>query len=174
MKRKIDSLDFRHVMGCFATGVAVVTARDGALGTVGLTINSLTSVSLEPPLVLFCLDRAAHLHKALRRAEHFAVNFLAAGQENVSRHFASRHHAEPKNMWAKPSKDAGHEVPLLRGTLGWVLCRSHAFHKGGDHTIIVGEVVDLHRQAGSAEPLLYFRGRYRDLAAGKVTSGARK
>ena len=171
MKKKIDSLDFRQTMGCFATGVAVVTARDAELGAIGLTVNSLTSVSLEPPLVLFCLDKTAFLHKAFRRADVFALNLLAEGQEEISRHFADRHHhAEPKNIWDKPQKDC----PILRGTLGWLLCRPQAFHKGGDHTIFVGEVIGLHRHAVAKEPLIYFHGRYRDLATGKVTSGARK
>ena len=158
-------------MGCFTTGVAVVSARDADLGPFGLTINSLTSVSLDPPLVLFCLDKSAFLHAAFRRAELFAINILAEGQENISRHFADRrHHAMPKNMWDRPKQDC----PILRGTLGWALARPYASYKGGDHTILVGEVIDLHKRGGTKEPLVYFRGRYRDLAAGKVTSGARK
>ncbi len=174
MTKKIDSTSFRQIMGCFTTGVAVVTAHDAELGAIGLTINSLTSVSLDPPLVLFCLDKSAFLHKAFRRADAFALNILSEGQEKISRHFADRHHhAAPRNMWEKPQ--AG--CPILRGTLGWVLCRPHAFYKGGDHTIFVGEAIDLHKRAGTASPLVYFHGRYRDLlkeAEGKVTSGARK
>jgi flavin reductase (DIM6/NTAB) family NADH-FMN oxidoreductase RutF len=129
---------------------------------------------LDPPLVLFCLDRSAFLHSAFRRAESFAINILAAGQENISRHFADRHHhAKPKNMWEPKRKKALLPAcPLLRGTLGWIVCRPHAFYKGGDHTIIVGEVVDLHKRATTKEPLAYFHGRYRDLA--KETFGARK
>jgi len=128
-------------------------------------------VSLDPALILFCLDKTAFLYKAFRRADAFAINFLAQGQEDLSRHFASRHsHSKPKNMWATPQQDC----PILRGTLGWVLCHPQAHYKGGDHTIFVGEVVDLHKRAGTKEPLVYFHGRYRDLAEGKVTSGARK
>ncbi|MGB9151531.1 MAG: flavin reductase family protein [Alphaproteobacteria bacterium] len=171
MKNKIDSAVFRQTMGCFATGVAVVTAQDPEWGSIGLTVNSLTSVSLDPPLMLFCLDKKAALHKPFRRAKFFAFNILSAGQENVSRHFADRHHhAAPENMWDKPKEDC----PLLRGTLGWIICRPHAFHQGGDHTIFVGEVVGLHKRADAAAPLVYFHGRYRDLVEGKVTSGARK
>jgi flavin reductase (DIM6/NTAB) family NADH-FMN oxidoreductase RutF len=176
MKNRIDSAAFRQTMGCFTTGVAVVTAQDAALGAIGLTINSLTSVSLDPPLVLFCLDKSAVLHKPFRRAKHFALNLLSEGQEDVSRHFADRHHhAAPKNMWEKPKEEGAWQgCPILRGTLGWVLCRPQAFHKGGDHTIFVGEVIDLHKRAGAKEPLVYFHGRYRDLAEGNETSGARK
>ena len=171
MKKKMDSASFRHMMGCFATGIAVVTARDAEAGAIGLTINSLTSVSLDPPLVLFCLDKAAHLHPHFRRADVFAINLLAVEQENISRHFASRHyHLKPKNLWDKPQQDC----PILRGTLGWILCRKHTLYKGGDHTIFVGEVIDIHKRTGAKEPLLYFHGRYRELAAAKVTSGGRK
>ena len=171
MKSRVDSASFRQIMGCFATGIAVATARNNELGSFGLTINSLTSVSLDPPLLLFCLDKSAHLHDAFRKSDIFAVNLLAQGQEDTSRHFADRHHhAAPKNMWDRPQKNC----PILRGTLGWALCRRHALYKGGDHTIFVGEVIDLYKRAGSKEPLLYFHGRYREMAAAKLTSGARK
>ena len=170
MTNKIDSASFRQIMGCFATGIAVMTARDPEEGTIGLTVNSLTSVSLAPPLVLFCLDKAASLHPHFCRAEIFAINLLALEQETTSRYFANRHHqAKPKNLWDKPQQDC----PILRGTLGWILCRRHAVHEGGDHTILVGEVIDLHKRTTAKEPLLYFHGRYRELAAAKVTSGAR-
>jgi len=169
MKPKIDSAVFRQMMGCFATGIAVVTARNAELGAFGLTINSLTSVSLDPPLLLFCLDKSAFLHKYFRSSKNFALNLLADGQENISRHFADRHHnARPKNMWDRSQQDC----PILRGTLGWILCKPRHFYKGGDHTIFVVEVIDLHKRAPAKEPLTYFHGRYRTLA--KLTSGARK
>ena len=172
MKSNIDSAAFRQMMGCFATGVAVVTGCNDELGPFGLTINSLTSVSLDPPLILFCLDKDAALYKHFLCVETFAINFLSHGQEEISRHFASRHHhAKPKSLWDKSQQDC----PILRGTLGWMVCRTHAKHKGGDHTIFVGETTSLYKRAGTQEPLIYFHGRYRDLkAAGKVTSGARK
>ncbi len=171
MTTKIDSASFRQIMGSFATGIAVVTTRDGELGNVGLTINSLTSVSLMPPLLLFCLDKTAQLHKIFRHADTFAINFLAADQENISRYFADRHHhAKPKNLWERTTKSC----PLLRGTLGWALCKPHILYKGGDHTIFVGEVTDLYKRTDAKEPLIYFHGRYRELVEGKVTSGARK
>jgi flavin reductase len=168
MKKQIDTAMFRQIMGCFTTGIAVVTARDSELGAFGLTINSLTSVSLDPPLVLFCLDKSAVLHKHFRHADAFALNILAADQEKISRHFADRrHNPAPKNIWDKPQKDC----PILKGTLGWVFCKPHAFYKGGDHTIFVCEVVGLHKRVTTKEPLIYFHGRYRELT---VTSGARK
>ncbi len=159
------------MMGCFATGIAVVTTRDSKLGIVGLTINSLTSVSLDPPLVLFCLDKSAAVYPVFKKANTFAINFLSDDQENVSRYFADRHHhARPKNLWDSSRRSS----PILKGTLGWIECAPHSFYKGGDHTIIVGRVTALRRKAGANEPLVYYHGRYRDLAAAKLTSGARK
>ena len=177
-KTALDPLAFRTVMGCFATGVAVITAHDADLGPVGLTINSLTSVSLTPPLLLFCLDKKAALHATLRRADGFTINLLAEDQQDVSRHFASRHHHMPeRTLWDPAAPD---EHPRLRGSLGWLLCRRVALHQGGDHTIFIGEVMDLHKRRGDKNPLAYYQGRYRALPpaetapAGKVTSGARK
>lgn len=147
-------------MGNFATGVTVVTIRHPDGGPAGLTVNSLTSVSLEPPLVLFCLDRAAHIYPLFRRAKFFAVNILGETQEAVSRHFADfRHNPKPKRLWAKPQGGC----PILNGTLGWMVCRKMAVHQSGDHDIIIGEAVKLHVREPARAPLLYFHGRYRRL-----------
>ena len=158
---KIDSRSFRRWFGGFATGVTVVTAKGRAGERSGITINSLTSVSLEPPLVLFCIVRSAHVYPALRRASHFAVNILSDGQEYLSRYFADpRHHAVPDNIWDRERK----ACPILRHTLGWMICRRTAIHKGGDHDIIIGQTIALHRRSGNLKPLLYFHGRYRKIA----------
>jgi flavin reductase (DIM6/NTAB) family NADH-FMN oxidoreductase RutF len=157
---KIDSRSFRRWFGGFATGVTVATARDGAGKIAGITINSLTSVSLEPPLVLFCLVRSAHVYQTFRRAPHFAINILGDGQEFLSRYFADpRHHAVPDNIWDRDRK----ECPILRHTLGWMVCRRTKIYKAGDHDIIIGETVALHRNSGPLKPLLYFHGRYRKI-----------
>src|ERR1700761_7006419 len=101
-----DSRSFRQIMGCFATGITVVTAHDSRLGPVGITINSLTSVSLKPPLVLFCLEKGAHVYPFFRKAKFFGVNIRGEEQEAVSRHFADRKHYEsPKLLWDKPQKN---------------------------------------------------------------------
>jgi flavin reductase (DIM6/NTAB) family NADH-FMN oxidoreductase RutF len=156
----IDSRSFRQMMGCFATGVSVVTARGDDGTGFGLTINSLTSVSLEPPLVLFCVDKKAQIYPDLKKAKLFAFNFLSEGQEAVSRHFADHHHnPKPKNMWDRPQEGC----PILRQSLGWIICRRQAVYKGGDHDIFLGEVVKLHKRSGSLAPLLYFHGRYRKI-----------
>ncbi len=148
-------------MGCFATGVTAVTLADSKLGNVGITINSLTSVSLDPPLVLFCLDRSAHLYPAFRRGKFFTVNILSAAQESVSRHFANyRLYPEPKKLWDRPQKGC----PVLKGTLGWMVCKKTAIYRGGDHDIFLGEAVALHVRKGAQSPLLYVHGRYRKIA----------
>src|ERR1039457_6912146 len=108
-----NSRSFRQLMGCFATGVTVVTAHDPELGPVGITINSLTSVSLKPPLVLFCLEKNAHIYAVFRKSKYFAVNILGEGQEEVSRHLADRkHHAKSTPLWDKPRQ----HCPILRDT----------------------------------------------------------
>lgn len=156
----VDERSFRKLMGCFATGVTVVTAEDPKLGSVGITINSLTSVSLKPPLVLFCLEKKAHLYPVFSRSKMFAVNILAETQESVSRYFADyRHHKKPEKLWARPRKNC----PILQSTLGWAVCRKVAAYKGGDHMIFLGEVMELGRHSGQPKPLLYFHSRYKKL-----------
>jgi flavin reductase (DIM6/NTAB) family NADH-FMN oxidoreductase RutF len=161
----IDSRSFRQLMGCFATGITVVTVRGSDQEATGITINSLTSVSLEPPLVLFCLDKKAHFYPTFRKTEFFAVNMLSEDQEEISQHFADyRHYPKPKKMWDKPQKVGRQDnCPILRHTLGWMICKKTVTYKGGDHDIILGEVVKLHKRSGQANPLLYFHSRYRTI-----------
>jgi flavin reductase (DIM6/NTAB) family NADH-FMN oxidoreductase RutF len=157
----LDSRLFRQIMGCFATGIAVVTAR-GEEGGFGLTVNSVTSVSLDPPLVLFCIDKKAHLYPAFKSTKLFAFNFLGEGQEGVSRYFADyRHNPKPKNIWDRPQDGC----PILRNSLGWITCKKVAEYKGGDHQIILGEVIKVHKRSGGRNPLIYFHGRYRKIKA---------
>jgi flavin reductase (DIM6/NTAB) family NADH-FMN oxidoreductase RutF len=154
----LSPASFRQIMGCFATGIAVVTAGNGRGAGVGLTVNSLTSVSLDPPLVLFCIDKQAHLYPVFKVAKIFAFNFLSDGQEAISRHFADfHHHPRPKNLWDKPQDGC----PILRQSLGWILCRRKVLYRGGDHDIILAEVTKAHKRSGNRDPLLYFHGRYR-------------
>jgi flavin reductase (DIM6/NTAB) family NADH-FMN oxidoreductase RutF len=155
-----DSRSFRQTMGCFATGITVVTVRRKDGVAAGLTVNSFTSVSLKPPLVLFCLDKGAHVYPFFKKATRFAVNILGEDQEDISRRFANaRFAADRKNMWERSRETC----PLLRQTLGWMICKKVAMHDGGDHDIFVGEVVKLHKRAGARNPLLYFHGRYRKI-----------
>jgi flavin reductase (DIM6/NTAB) family NADH-FMN oxidoreductase RutF len=155
-----DSSSFRQWFGGFTTGVSVITAKDAKGASLGITINSLTSVSLAPPLVLFCLVRSAHVYPVFRKARHFAINILNEDQEDLSRHFADpRHHAAPKNIWERPR--AG--CPVLKHTLGWMVCQKIAIHKGGDHDIILAKAVNWRKRTGKLKPLLFFHGRYRKI-----------
>jgi flavin reductase (DIM6/NTAB) family NADH-FMN oxidoreductase RutF len=154
-----DPRTLRDALGCFATGVTVVTCLDGDGKPVGLTANSFTSVSLDPPLLLVCIAKAAASAKAMTSASHFAVNVLQTGQQPASIRFATRHEDRfGPNDWACGEYGA----PVLEKSLGVFECERYAVHDGGDHHLLVGRVVTA-RFDGSLDPLLYFRGSYRRL-----------
>ncbi|MDP9195377.1 MAG: flavin reductase family protein [Pseudomonadota bacterium] len=150
-----DPLSFRRVMGCFATGVAVVSTLSPEGLPAGITINSFTSVSLDPPLVLFCLDRTTRLLDSFSRCRAFAITFLRESQQDLSTHFA-----RPDPPWTGiryRTTPLGSPVP--EGGLAHMECTPHAVYDGGDHIILTGRVTSLaHSDAG--KPLLYFRSRY--------------
>ena len=154
-----DAFQFRQLLGSYMTGVTVVTTRDA--GAVGVTINSFTSVSLDPPLILFCLDKNARRFAAFEKAEHFVVNILAAEQEHLSRAFAAPQHPDLAPSVFAPDVE---NCPVLKDTLGWLYCRKYAAHQGGDHMIFVGEVLRIHQAPTAQKPLIYFKGDYRALA----------
>jgi len=147
------SRDYRRALGSFATGVTVVTAED-AVGPLGLTVNSFTSVSLDPRLILWCLDDACDRRHVFHNADRFAVNVLAAGEHDASRRFA-------RGAWRLegPELDAGRTgVPLLKGALARFECETRERLQMGDHLIIVGEVVAF--DASEGDGLVFFRGQY--------------
>ncbi len=154
-----DARTLRDALGCFATGVTVVTTRAPDGTPVGLTANSFTSVSLDPPLILVCLARTVGTLEIFQSVAHFAINILHIGQQPVSDRFArkqeDRFAATPHECWKS-------DVPILSGTLASFECRRHAVHEGGDHVILVG-LVERVQFEPSRDPLLYFRGRYRRL-----------
>jgi flavin reductase (DIM6/NTAB) family NADH-FMN oxidoreductase RutF len=156
----LDSELFRQVMGQFATGVTIVTAVDGD-EPVGVAANSFTSVSLDPPLVLFCVARSSSTWPRIERARKFAVNILGEHQEEVSRLFAQR----GVDRFAQVDWHEGlGGSPVLHDTMAYLDCEFWAEYDGGDHIIVVGRVLDLgvSRDAG---PLLFFRGQYRRISA---------
>lgn len=156
-----DSLAFRRALGCFATGVTVVTTRDVGGRHRGITINSLSSVSLTPPLILFCLDRTTPSFACFLATEGFAVNVLRASQLDLSVRFASA----AADKWDGVGFDLWPgDLPVLRGCLATLGCRRHAVHDGGDHVIIVGRVERLAVAEGD-EPLVYFQSAYRTIGA---------
>lgn len=154
-----DARTLRDAMGCFATGITVVTSR-GADGTpIGLTANSFTSVSLDPPLLLVCIANNTGSASLLREEEHFAVNLLQTSQQPASNRFAGK----GEDRFAATAWTSGETgMPLLDGSLGSFECRRHAVHDGGDHFILIGEVLRAQFEP-RRDPLLYFRGKYRRL-----------
>jgi len=156
---QIDADTFRAAMGQFVTGVTVATAR-GPDGPVGITVNSLTSVSLAPPLILFCLDRAARARPAFEAAPGFVVNMLTADQQALSRRFARG----PDDWDGLDIRTGRSGAPILAGALAAMDCLTEAIHDGGDHIIVVGRVIGVARDAADAAPLVYHRGGYRRIA----------
>jgi flavin reductase (DIM6/NTAB) family NADH-FMN oxidoreductase RutF len=153
-------VEFQAVMRRLPHGVAVLTVDAGG-ERLGLTVDSLVSLSLEPPLVGVAVSRQAAMHELLREAGGFALSLLAAGQEDVAQHFARG--VPPIAHWhgiATRSGAAG--APLLEGALGWIECRVEAEHPVGDHTLFVGGVLSL--EAGfAAAPLVHVESGYRSL-----------
>lgn len=160
----VDPSEFRHVVGRFATGVSVVAVDQGGTWH-GMTVNSFTSVSLDPVLVLFCCERDASLHDPLLASGLWSVSVLGVDQEDAARWFATRERrgADQFAGW-RVRASAVTRAPVLGDCLAWFDCRTWAVYDGGDHAIVVGEVLDLGLVRGDAPALLYFRGRYRAAA----------
>jgi flavin reductase (DIM6/NTAB) family NADH-FMN oxidoreductase RutF len=149
--------DLRAFMRHVPAAVAVVTV-DVEGERLGLTVVSVISLSLDPPLVGVGVSRQAALHELLRRADAFAVNFLGAGQEDLAQHFARG--VPPIGLWTGiETRPRSSGPPLLEGALGWLECRLVAEHQTGDHTLFVGEVTSLELGPAS-EALVYLRQRY--------------
>ncbi len=148
---------FRDVMGSFATGVTIVTTK-WEEEYFGLTVNSFASVSLDPLLIVVCISRAARSHDAILRAERYAVNILAASQRKLSERFARD--AEKHRFRDLLLREGKTGSPLICDTLGYLDARVRDVHEGGDHTLFVGEVVDLGKIRENRKPLLFYRGKY--------------
>ena len=154
-----DPRTLRDALGCFATGVTVVTTRDADGRPLGLTANSFTSVSLDPPLILFCLAKTSGSLERFAEAGHFAVNVLHIGQQPVSSLFARRAEDRFRDVaWETWDTDA----PILTGCLASFECASDKVVDAGDHLVFIGRVTRA-RFEPHRDPLLYFRGRYRRL-----------
>jgi flavin reductase (DIM6/NTAB) family NADH-FMN oxidoreductase RutF len=157
MTAPFSSRAFRDALGCFATGVAVATTCAPEGSPIGLTINSFASVSLDPPLVLFSLDRRSTHLAAFENGVGFAINILSEAQRAVSERFAG----PESERWANQpwTPDPVNGLPVLPGSAAHLSCTAHAYHDGGDHIIVVGHVrwLDFH---ADRPPLLYLRGAY--------------
>lgn len=162
---------FRHVIGHFASGVTVVTGRDGEGTPVGVTANAVTSVSLAPPMLLVCLNSRLYTCDVLEETGHFGVNILASGQDEVARRFAH----DPGDRFAGLRTRRGPlGSPLLDAALARLDCRVVSAAEGGTHRVFFAEVVQA--TAGEGAPLTYYRGRFgafEETAAGRASQGAR-
>jgi flavin reductase (DIM6/NTAB) family NADH-FMN oxidoreductase RutF len=159
----LSSSEFRKALGHFTTGVTVVTVEREPGKVHGMTANSFTSVSLDPMLILVCVDHRAKMLPLLEKKKHFGVSVLKTGQEAISEYFAKREHSsEAEQRLGIHFRQTPGGAPVIDGTLLQMGCRVLASHVAGDHTIFVGEVQDAEMHEG--EPLLYFRGEYRKIA----------
>jgi flavin reductase (DIM6/NTAB) family NADH-FMN oxidoreductase RutF len=154
----LDPDAFRAVMGRFASGVTVVTASDESGSAYGMTVSAFASVSLQPPLVVMCIDHAASLHDTLTNAPFFAVNILASTQEPIARRFADTGAQRFEGIGYRNGENG---VPILNDVLAFVECKRVSSTEAGDHTIIVGETVAASMR--DARPLLYYRGGFAQL-----------
>jgi flavin reductase (DIM6/NTAB) family NADH-FMN oxidoreductase RutF len=163
----IDSRAFRQTVGQFATGVTVV-AVEAEAELRAITANSFTSLSLDPPLVLFCLGKDTKAGQSIHVAKGFSVNILQQNQQHLSTYFAGAWKGEAPPEFTFITWAGG---PRLEGCAAALGCEVHGIHEGGDHWIVVGRVVALHVAEGALTPLVFYRGRYAALEQGPPTGG---
>jgi flavin reductase (DIM6/NTAB) family NADH-FMN oxidoreductase RutF len=153
----IDDGHFRLALSHFASGVTVVTtAHEGQ--RYGMTVASFASLSLHPPLVLVCIERSVKTHDAIAAAGKYGVSILSSAQADISAKFASRRDDKFDGV---ALIEGALDVPLIKGALTAIECRLYDRLPGGDHTIFIGEVMNIHTTEG--DPLLYFRSGYREM-----------
>lgn len=155
----VSSADFRSALSRFASGVTVVTTKDSDGKLFGITVSAFCSVSLDPPLVLICIEKTTGSHHAFEQSGRFTVNILASNESSVSDHFASL--IEDKFAGVDHAVDE-HGIPILTGSLATLQCSLFKALDGGDHSIFIGEVE--HVIVRDADPLVYFRGSYSTVA----------
>jgi flavin reductase (DIM6/NTAB) family NADH-FMN oxidoreductase RutF len=151
----IDQDSFRAVLGRFASGVTVISALDEAGHDQGMTVSAFCSLSLDPPLILFCVDRAASMYDSFEKVPSFVVNILSESQEPIARRFSG---SDPNRFDGIGYERGNNGVAILDDVLGYLECRKVASHPGGDHCVYIGEVEVAHCTEG--RPLLYYRGGY--------------
>jgi flavin reductase (DIM6/NTAB) family NADH-FMN oxidoreductase RutF len=160
MPTQIEPATMRAAMSRFPTAVTVVTAM-GPAGPAGATANAVASLSLEPPLVLACLDLGSRTLVAVQRAGRFGINVLTADQAELARRFSTKDPHPEK--WGGVAFDERAGTPRIEGALIWLACELRDVHDGGDHSIATGRVLDLEESGG--DPLIFHRGEYRPLTA---------
>jgi flavin reductase (DIM6/NTAB) family NADH-FMN oxidoreductase RutF len=157
----VDPLEYRRTMGLFATGVSVLAAHKASGEVIAMTANAVSSVSLEPTLLLVCVAHNAHILPHLMDADTFTFSFLSETQEALSTFFAG--------LWDEDIAPPGFEFedwdgrPRLRGSIGAIACRHYAVYEGGDHLIVLAEVTDVFLPDDPGRPLIFYRGGYTGL-----------
>jgi len=159
---KLSAAEFRKAMGCFATGVTIITLDlEGEVH--GMTANAFASVSLDPPMLLVCVDHSAHTHAHMHAKKRFGINILAENLREISEYYArpvhTHEHAEEVAGARFDRTEKG--TPILHGALAYLECKLQSAQDAGDHTIFIAEVEDVVLRQG--EPLLFFRGKYRQI-----------
>ena len=157
--------EFRRTMSRFATGVTIITTRVGD-DMHGMTANAVTSLSLDPMLVLVCVDKTADTHDILLKAGFFAVNILARDQEELAMKLATK----KGDSWSHGLDEVSHQVaatgaPIIDGSIAYLDCKTLTEHHGGDHTIFIGEVLEA-KELSEAQPLLFYTGKFGDFTTG--------
>jgi flavin reductase (DIM6/NTAB) family NADH-FMN oxidoreductase RutF len=171
-RKTLERAEFRKAMGCFATGVTIVTVDlDGEVH--GMTANAFASVSLDPLLVLVCVDRSARTHAHLHTKKRFGINVLSTDQRTISEYYAQALYSHER---AEQEAGARFErtpqgTPILQGGLAYLECKLKSTQDAGDHTIFIAEVEDVVVREG--QPLLFFRGKYREIADDPLLREAR-
>jgi 3-hydroxy-9,10-secoandrosta-1,3,5(10)-triene-9,17-dione monooxygenase reductase component len=153
---------YRDTIGHFASGVTIVTTT-GPDGPAGMTTNAVSSLSLDPLLLLVCFELRSRTLAVVRKSERFAVNVLAAGDEELAAVFASKRVGREK--FDSVTHAEAHGVPVLDGALAWIACALRELHPGGDHVIGIGEVIGM-GTGEERDPLVYYRGHYTTTALG--------
>jgi flavin reductase (DIM6/NTAB) family NADH-FMN oxidoreductase RutF len=156
----LNPAEFRKAMGCFATGVTIITLDlDGEVH--GMTANAFASVSIDPLLVLVCVDHNTRTHAHMQAKKRFGINVLGEEQRAISEYYArpARTHEHAEAEAGARFDRTKHGTPRLQGALAYLECRLHSSEEAGDHTIFIAEVEDVEVREG--DPLLFFRGKYR-------------
>ena len=164
----VPQAEFRKALGSFATGVTVITVDyEGEVH--GMTANAFSSVSLDPPMVLVCVDHRARTHAQLHARKRFGVNVLAENQQTISEYYArpAQDHRHAEQEAGAHFDRTAHGTPVLNGALAYLECRLHTAQDAGDHTIFIAEVEEVVVRGG--DPLLYYRGEYRAIGGSQTT-----
>lgn len=159
-----DTRKFRNALGCFATGVAVITARAEGQQPIGITVNSFSSVSLDPPLILWSLDKKSDTMPVFAAVETFTVNILRDDHREVSSRLSKQGDHSLEGLMTRIGENG---LPALEGAMAHFECKVYARHDAGDHIILLGEVMH-YEYSEDGKPLLYHRGGYQGLATGDL------